>query len=418
MVEPNDQLRAARERVESPSTPGMPLTRQELADLVNAQVYRATGKVVAIEANHIGKWERGVIRWPAAHYRAALRIVFDVATDSDLGFRPPRRGNVEDVDRKTFLRAALGAGATVAVHRLAAHSPTLSNDLATAVAGPTAHYRRMESDVPSAQLAQAVEAHYRLAGDIVRDQLRTPTGYGALSEIAGLSAWLAADRGDNQAARRRYGDAIRYAESAGHPLLAAYMTASLGHFAVEVGDPRQGLILLQRATAQLDGDAPSTARAWLASLHSIAHAALGDRRAAVDALHAAERQAGRRGSEARWPWVFTFDAARVARYQTTTLARLGDVTAARASYDEAAPSLTSPKPRALAKVDYAGVLAASGQVAEGCQLATEALQVGGRYSSERITARVRGFRATLPPRTIEARALDDALTALYERETV
>ncbi len=38
MAEPNDQLRRARERTESPHATGEPLSRQELAELVNAWV--------------------------------------------------------------------------------------------------------------------------------------------------------------------------------------------------------------------------------------------------------------------------------------------------------------------------------------------------------------------------------------------
>jgi predicted nucleic acid-binding protein len=36
--------------------------------------------------------------------------------------------------------------------------------------------------------------------------------------------------------------------------------------------------------------------------------------------------------------------------------------------------------------------------------------------SERITSRAHEFRVSLPVRTVEARQLDDALTALYQRE--
>ena len=98
MPDANELLRAARLRIESPNSPGSPLSRQELADAVNAYIFRASGgkHATCVDANHIGKWERGVIRWPAAHYRAALRAVLDVATDRDLGFEPPRRGENGD----------------------------------------------------------------------------------------------------------------------------------------------------------------------------------------------------------------------------------------------------------------------------------------------------------------------------------
>lgn len=71
----NDQLRAARERTASPTRPDECLSRQELADLVNAWVWRRHEKVVEIDANYLGKLERGVIRWPGQLYRQALREI-------------------------------------------------------------------------------------------------------------------------------------------------------------------------------------------------------------------------------------------------------------------------------------------------------------------------------------------------------
>lgn len=43
MPQPNERLRAARKRVESPSAPGEPITRQEPADAINAHIYRVSG---------------------------------------------------------------------------------------------------------------------------------------------------------------------------------------------------------------------------------------------------------------------------------------------------------------------------------------------------------------------------------------
>lgn len=66
----NDQLRAARERTASPTHPDDCLTRQELAELVNAYIWdHHDKKIVALNANYLGKLERGHIRWP---YRARL----------------------------------------------------------------------------------------------------------------------------------------------------------------------------------------------------------------------------------------------------------------------------------------------------------------------------------------------------------
>lgn len=409
MPQGNELLRAARARIESPGAPGQSMTRQELAEAVNDHVFRATGTLGAVDPRHVGRWERGNTRWPATRYRAALRAILNVATDAELGFCRPSRSTVDDVNRKTFLKTTLGVSAGVLL------APSDGN-LTQILAGPTAHYRQMESAVPSGQLSAAVEAHLTLAVSIVGDRLRTSDGFRTLSEIAGLAAWLAGDRGDNAAARRRYADAIGYAQRAHHPLLTAYMTASLGHFAVETGDSNQGLALLQRASRQLDDNAPDTAQAWLSSLLAVAYAATRDRTNTHAELRRADRLTTRQNGDTQWPWVFPFSAAKAARYRASALTRLGDLHAARTAYTDAAPALTTAKPRALAQIEHATVLARTGDLTAACTLATEALTVARTTGSERITNRVRDFRTTIPTHTTEAHQLDHALTALYERD--
>lgn len=407
MPERNELLNSARKRSTSRRLPGAHMSRQELAEAANAWLAEHSDRPGAMDAHYVAKLERGVVRWPNHDYRAALRATLKAATDSELGFAT--------VDRKTFLKTALGtsAGAWIA-HHFPGHD---ASDLATAIAGPTSHYRRMESAVRTDQLSPAVEAHLRLASSIVSDALPTSAGFAALSETDGLAGWLAADRGDTGAARRHYAAAVAHAERTHNPLLVSYMLASLGQFATDSGDPRQGLTLLQRARAGLPDTAPDSARAWLAALHAVAYASTGEHPATLTELRTADTLSGRNGGEPSWPWVFVFDSAKAARYQASALAELGDLAAAQDAYAAASPALTAPKPRALVQVDYASALARAGHVAEGCQLAAGALAVGRRYRSERVTQRVRAFRASLPSKTREAAALDAALAALYTEAT-
>lgn len=215
----------------------------------------------------------------------------------------------------------------------------------------------MEASVSSRHLAPAAEGHLRLVKQVVRDKPHDARRFAALSEVAGFSAWLAVDRGDTALAHARYQESIRFAESARDPLLVSYMIGSLGHFAVEIGDPHQGVRLLDKAARQLDNSSPAAARAWPASLRAVAFGALRDRAAMSEALTIAERLADRRGGQAQWPWVFAFTSAQVARYQSSALAKLGDLSAARSVYATAIPSMTAPKPQALAKIEYALLLA-------------------------------------------------------------
>lgn len=91
--QPNERLRRARESQPSPAGADRAMSRQELADLVNGHLYRTTNSIHSVDANYIGKLERGCFRWPSANYRAALRAVLHATTDSELGFYTTGRTN-------------------------------------------------------------------------------------------------------------------------------------------------------------------------------------------------------------------------------------------------------------------------------------------------------------------------------------
>ena len=69
---------------------GREWTQGEVASRANARIKAATGRESAIDANVISRLERGVIRWPDADVRDALRGVFGVATNAELGLFPKR----------------------------------------------------------------------------------------------------------------------------------------------------------------------------------------------------------------------------------------------------------------------------------------------------------------------------------------
>ncbi|MFY1700715.1 hypothetical protein ACN28G_03025 [Micromonospora sp. WMMA1923] len=67
------------------------MSRQELADAVNAYAFAHAGCRVAVGARYVGKLERGDHRWPVEPYRTALRQVLGKASNADLGFFIIRR---------------------------------------------------------------------------------------------------------------------------------------------------------------------------------------------------------------------------------------------------------------------------------------------------------------------------------------
>lgn len=82
----NEQLRRARLVRLSPTGSGRPMSRQELAELVNRELSKDDPRHTVLDATYIGKLERGEIRWPQAAYRAAFRSVLAAPSDRDLGF--------------------------------------------------------------------------------------------------------------------------------------------------------------------------------------------------------------------------------------------------------------------------------------------------------------------------------------------
>jgi len=66
------------------------MSRQELADAVNAYLAGKDGgryrHEATLDANHVGKLERGEHRWPNDVRREAFRHVLSAATDTELGF--------------------------------------------------------------------------------------------------------------------------------------------------------------------------------------------------------------------------------------------------------------------------------------------------------------------------------------------
>ena len=86
----NDTLRQIRVSQPSRIRPSQPMSRRELAHLVNQYVWDIFQQRTGLDENYIGKLERGVVRWPNDVYRAGLRAVLGVGDDADLGFRPAR----------------------------------------------------------------------------------------------------------------------------------------------------------------------------------------------------------------------------------------------------------------------------------------------------------------------------------------
>lgn len=94
--EPNHLLTAARKSLPSPRTPGVCMSRTELAILVNAHIHHNEPNARPLDSRSIGSYERGLYRWPRDFVRMAFRAALNAESDMALGFYPGWRNGLPD----------------------------------------------------------------------------------------------------------------------------------------------------------------------------------------------------------------------------------------------------------------------------------------------------------------------------------
>lgn len=271
MAEPNDRLRRARERVESPNATGEPLSRQELAELVNAWVYDNTNprRIIATDANYVGQLERGRIRWPQdPDRRAGFRAVLCAFTDAELGFRRPRRGRstVAEVDRQQFIRAALGTAAAAAGGPLAFAdliTPTQPTPVPSVVGyaevaevrNAARTFHSWDNRYGGGLLREAVVAQLRYCAELLNalcsERVRADL-FSAVGFLAHANGFMAFDACAHDDARRMFRFALQCAEESGDWHLRATVLSSMAQHAIWCGDPDAGLTFTELALVRAD----------------------------------------------------------------------------------------------------------------------------------------------------------------------
>ncbi|MGH3951893.1 MAG: helix-turn-helix domain-containing protein, partial [Pseudonocardiaceae bacterium] len=284
----NDQLRTARERTASPTHPDECLSRQELAELVNAYIWEHHEKMVELDANYVGKLERGDIRWPGRLYREALRAILGVSTDAALGFANSRRAVVKlpTADRNQFLLdRALGVDALALAPVAALLEGTEPTPIPARVSAT-----EIEQIRTAAQVFAGWDHTYGggLAREAVQAQLRWSAGLltatcparlrpellSALGCLAHTCGFMAFDAYAHDDARRIFRFALACAEEAGDWELRAKVLSSMARQAIWTGQPDKGLTLTEHALVRADR-LTATERTMLYTAQARAQAKMG-----------------------------------------------------------------------------------------------------------------------------------------------
>jgi hypothetical protein len=195
------------------------------------------------------------------------------------------------------------------------------------------------------------------------------------------------------------------------------MQGSMGQFAAHCGDAEQSIRLIADARHRLPRSAPAVAGIWLDAIESLALAEARDRNALTKLEHAEARLARTINDEPVWPWIFRFDERKLAGFRAQAANKLGRNRLAQKALQIAYDPHQAPKPRAVMETLRAAALARAGHIEEACRIATDALNVGQTYDSERVLRSVATFRNALGANAGRATAeLDERLYGTYRED--
>ncbi len=265
----NDQLRAARQRTASLTSPDVCLSRQELAELVNTWAWNHHEKTLYHSVSWVGQLERGKIRWPSKVSREALRAILGVSSDAALGFVNARSARaavrLEAVDRQQFLRTSRDLGALAALGPVAAlledsePTPIPTRIGATdieQIRDATRVFESWSGTYGGGGLAQeAVMGQLRwsagLLGATCPDRLR-PELHSALGGLAEVAGFIAVDANAHELAGRVFRFALGCAEQAGDWPLRGEILSSMAVQAIWTGRPDEGLTMAEQGLVRAD----------------------------------------------------------------------------------------------------------------------------------------------------------------------
>jgi hypothetical protein len=414
VAEPNDQLRRARERTESPHATGEPLSRQELAELVNAWVYEHTDppRIIALDANYIGKLEQGTIRWPQDPIRrAAFRTILNARTDAELGFRRPRRSTLKDVDRQQFIRAALGVGAATAAGPAALIRlllPTQATRIPSVVGNNEIEDIRAATrmfdlrliNYGSGLVREAAVAQLRYCAELLNahcpERLRGEL-HVAVGDLANTTAVMAYDALAYGDARRIQRFALACAEAAGHWQLRARVLADMASMEIRCGDADTALTLVEMAMVRADR-LTATQRAHLFCNRADALARLRRMQDALTAVGMADEEFSHARPADDPPWLAFYDAAMHAASAGSALwpvALRGQfVSEAAGRISAAVTGCSGQFSRVYMQARLASLTMATGDPTEATAVGNDALDHAAQLRSGRVAEEFRTLRRT------------------------
>jgi transcriptional regulator with XRE-family HTH domain len=348
-------------------------TQEQAAAAVMDALKAATGQDRSgIDASWIGRLERGRLKWPDAENRSALRTVYGVATDTELGFsgirsralveiqRSPDLGQLEQLRRALDDTFNEGAMATT----------TLDDWEQTVL-----RYGVISRDRPAGLLvtdlaADVAELHRLLNRPRPISAARRLTRVTA--QMAGLLC-LALIKLDNRQAFRGWARTARIAASeAGDPETLSWVLAQEAYGHYYSGDLSEALSVAQQAQ-ESTRTAPRVGAVLAAALEARIHGAFGRSLDCRNALDRAEAILSALPTESLNDSAFGYDEGQLRFHEGNAYTHLRDTSAAwtaqQRALDLCAP--TDFMDRTFTRLDRAFCLVNDGDVPQALEFAAE-----------------------------------------------
>jgi hypothetical protein len=422
---PNLLFRQARERLPSPSRPGECMSRSELAKIANEELYPPERRRFSpVNANYVGKLERGEIRWPQPRYQDAFRKALQVGPEADIGFIDPERMapvRAESVDRRGLL---MGAGVTAGLALFG--EPTLSllapvaDELPLRVGRDHIAYvhevanifRHLDNSRGGGVARKLADQHLcslaRLLTVNCPGALR-PALHTAVAQLAGVVGFMLFDAYDHENARRRFTFALQCAEIGGNWHQRALLLTAMARQAIWCELPDEGLTYIEMGLVRADR-LTNTERAMLNTVRARALAKFGPRRAqeALAAVGAADEAFADSEPSEDPAWMRFYDDA---QHNGDTAHALFDVAV---STDLATEAITRfgysvnhhgpeyARSRAISRTKLATLVMKQGDPREAAAIGQQALDDAGSVHSRRAADDLRALsRVATTHATIE-----------------
>lgn len=324
--EPNRTLKRRRQELRSRSRPHEPLSRPELADMVNRELAAMGIEHQDVDGNYVGKLEQGKIAFPREESRRrAFRQALQVSRDEDLGFFPYRRSVIDRTltvgDNDFDLEEEEGSSGS-AIRAKVSEEEDLAKTGACdgvpedqcGVGTGTLHWCAAGMDlvefasaldqhgIGSAELTAIELATERLDQEFARlppDEVLEKTrmlmkrvGAGLRepqtlrhherlvrlgARLAGLRGWACFDVDDHDGADRWYEIAVDAAQDAKAWGLGAWLLGAQSLIPWHRRDLPRTIDLIERGIYFAGHGSDATTRAWLYALHARGCAGTGDR---------------------------------------------------------------------------------------------------------------------------------------------